>query len=32
MARVTKSDYAWVFLPFLTGFLFGCVTGAELFL
>ena len=31
MASTTANDYFWVCLPFLVGFLFGCITGAELF-
>ena len=31
MASTTAKDYFWVCLPFLVGFLFGCITGAELF-
>ena len=32
MAHITAKDYLWTFGPFLVGFLFGCITGAELFL
>ena len=30
-ASITAKDYFWVCLPFLVGFLFGCITGSELF-